>query len=88
MTKEIIVALLKSRLYSHEDIAKMHHISRSRVTQIASEAGLSASHKQNTLTKETWSQLLSEYPYQTVTYLANKYNISRAAIYQQIRKHT
>ena len=87
MNKEIIIALLKSRLYSHEDIAKMHCLSRSRITQIASEAGLSASHKQNALTKETWLQLLSEYPYQTVTYLANKYNISRAAIYQQIRNN-
>lgn len=86
MDNQIVIALLKSRLYSHEDIAKLHGVSRSRITQIARDAGLSAEHKQNTLTTDIWTELLAQYPARTITYLANKYNISRAAIYQRINR--
>ena len=79
-----IKSLLQSNTFTHQEIADHCGVTRSRVTQIAGNQGTRK--KQHTLTDTQWTALLAEYPQQTVTYLANKYGISRAAIYQRINK--
>ena len=78
-----IKQLLATGNYTHEQIATLSGVSRSRVTQVANNAGTRT--KQNTLTSTQWVELLAQYPDCTITYLANKYNISRAAIYRKLR---
>jgi len=82
INNDTVKRLLKSGDFTHAEIATYCGLSRSRVTQIAGNTGT----KQNTLTSTQWDTLLAEYPAQTITYLAKKYNISRAAIYQRINK--
>jgi predicted transcriptional regulator len=85
--KDIIIAMLKSKVYSHEEIAGIAQVSRSRISQIAGEAGLATPQNQVTLHEHMWVKLLSERTSHTVTELANKYGVSRAAIYQRENKH-
>lgn len=87
MDKDIIIAMLKSKVYSHEEIAGIAQVSRSRISQIAGEAGLATPQNQVVLPEATWVKLLSERARYTVTELANKYGVSRAAIYQREKKH-
>tara|TARA_R110000851_G_C13101976_1_gene568694 strand:- start:16948 stop:17190 length:243 start_codon:yes stop_codon:yes gene_type:complete len=73
--------LLATGNFTHAEIAKYCGLSRSRITQIAGNTG----RKQNTLTSTQWDELLAQYPYHTITYLAGKYTISRAAIYRKLK---
>jgi len=75
--------LLASKDFTHEEIAAFCGISRSRVTQLANNQG--TRNKQHTLTSTQWDELLAQYPDKTITYLADKYNISRAAIYRKLK---
>jgi len=75
--------MLAAKMFTHEEIAKHVGVSRSRVTQLANNQGTRK--KQNTLTSQQWEELLAQYPDKTITYLADKYSISRAAIYRKLK---
>lgn len=82
-TPSSTVNQLLNRGLTHAAIADITGVSRSRITQLANNQGTRK--KQNTLTSTQWDELLAQYPEQTITYLANKYNISRAAIYRKLK---
>jgi len=83
MIEQQVKRLLAAKEFTHEEIAAFVGVSRSRVTQLASNQGTRK--KQNTLTNQQWEELLAQYPDKTITYLADKYNISRAAIHRKLK---
>ena len=69
--------------HTHFEIAKMFNVTRSRITQLAKNVEQKQNHS---LTDEDWEKIKDAVKRQTISSVSRRFNISRAAIYAQLRK--